>query len=140
MSTHNSRVSSREEKALIIVIVGITAGLLYPILSKEIGDPYALFNGLIIGFLGSAYIAATKIAKVNTPGPFAYQVSGGDRSDQIGVDVQAYNLQHELNQDPSAGQVVARDSSPAAASKRSTVSIGGPKVPGKASPELPKQW
>ena len=47
-------------------------------------------------------------------------------------------IKHTLG--PSAGQREDRDSSRAASSNRSTVSRGGPSVPGKASPVFPKQW
>ncbi|MDH3649537.1 MAG: adenylate/guanylate cyclase domain-containing protein [Saprospiraceae bacterium] len=52
---------NREGKALVIVIVGIIAGLLYPLLSKELGDPYAMVNGLLIGVLGSLYVAMVEL-------------------------------------------------------------------------------
>ena len=60
MTNDRSHTSNREEKALIIVVAGIIAGLLYPML-KEIGNPYAMANGLIVGILGSAYIAAVEL-------------------------------------------------------------------------------
>ena len=61
MTTLRSHTSNREEKAVIIVIVGIIAGLLYPILSKETGDYYRMANGLIVGILGSGFIAAVEL-------------------------------------------------------------------------------
>ncbi len=61
MILDKSHTSNREQKAFIIVMVGIIAGLLYPGLSKEIGDPYATANGLVIGVLGSSYIAAVEL-------------------------------------------------------------------------------
>jgi len=61
MTIRKSHTGNREEKALIIVIVGITAGVLYPILSKEIRDPFAMANGLIIGILGSLFIAVVEL-------------------------------------------------------------------------------
>ena len=60
MTNDRSHTSNREEKALIIVVAGIIAGLLYPML-KDIGNPYAMANGLIVGILGSAYIAAVEL-------------------------------------------------------------------------------
>ena len=40
-----------------IVLIGVSLGLLYPILAREIADPLALVNGAIIGFCAGLIVA-----------------------------------------------------------------------------------
>lgn len=50
----------REKKlrnGIIIVSSCTILGFLYPVLSREFGDPVAFLNGILIGFLGGSFIA-----------------------------------------------------------------------------------
>ncbi|MDH3244565.1 MAG: adenylate/guanylate cyclase domain-containing protein [Saprospiraceae bacterium] len=59
------RAVNRTWKAVAIVLIGLIAGFLYPLLSKEFGNPYAIVNGLVIGLLGSLYIVIIELYLVN---------------------------------------------------------------------------
>ena len=53
----NSKPLSRSKKsALRILTFGIGAGLLFPLVNRQWDDPLAVFNGILIGVLGSFFI------------------------------------------------------------------------------------
>jgi len=43
------------------LLVGISFGLIYPILGREIFDPIALLNGLMIGIIGSLFLSVSEL-------------------------------------------------------------------------------
>lgn len=61
------RTVNRSWKAIAIVLIGLMAGFLYPLFSKEFGDPYAVANGLIIGFVGSLFIVIVELYLAKPP-------------------------------------------------------------------------
>ena len=51
----------KRRRALQIIGVGVTMGLLYPLLKNGFGEPYSFISGLIIGLLGSSFIAVFEL-------------------------------------------------------------------------------
>jgi adenylate cyclase len=54
-------ISRKAKDSIIIICVGVSLGLLYPLLSREYNDIGALTNGAVIGFIGSAFIVYNEI-------------------------------------------------------------------------------
>ena len=52
----NFPLSRTIQNALRILVIGVGAGLLFPLLSRQWNDPVAITNGLVIGFFGSLFI------------------------------------------------------------------------------------
>lgn len=46
---------------MVIIAIGILAGITYPLLSREYYDPLRILNGVIIGFLGGSFIVLNEI-------------------------------------------------------------------------------
>ena len=51
----------KRRRALQIIGVGVTMGLLYPLLKNGFGEPYSLISGFTIGLLGSSFIAVFEL-------------------------------------------------------------------------------
>jgi len=43
-----------------IILICTLLGLLYPVLARELDDPIALLNGILVGFLGGIFIAVSE--------------------------------------------------------------------------------
>ncbi len=82
MTLSQSHSFTKPTKAIIIILVGLMAGTLYPILSGEISDPFAMVNGIIIGLLGSTLIAAVELY-----GPTSHDRNTGFLSRVVGKSV-----------------------------------------------------
>jgi adenylate cyclase len=54
-------ISRKLSNSIIIISIGILLGLLYPLLSGEIGNIGRMLNGVIIGFLGASFIVMSEI-------------------------------------------------------------------------------
>lgn len=51
----------KRNRAILIVGVGLLFGFIYPVLGREFGDPVAFINGIVIGLMGSSFIAAFEL-------------------------------------------------------------------------------
>lgn len=47
--------------SITIMSIGVFVGFLYPLLSRELDDPYRVLNGILIGFLGSGFIVLNEV-------------------------------------------------------------------------------
>lgn len=58
-----SRVLTQRNRrtAGAFLLIGVLAGLLYPLLGREILDPIAIINGLTIGVIGSMFLSFTEL-------------------------------------------------------------------------------
>lgn len=54
-------LSRKQKDAIIIIVIGILIGLLYPILTKEYDDLGPMLNGFFIGLISSGFIVLNEI-------------------------------------------------------------------------------
>jgi adenylate cyclase len=57
------KVSDRRKikSSITIISIGVIAGFMYPLMSRELYDPFKVLNGIIIGLLGSGFLVFNEI-------------------------------------------------------------------------------